>query len=36
MNLANALEKLRNMIREAEKPEKIELGPEKLEKIRKK
>jgi hypothetical protein len=36
MNLADALEKLRTMIREAEKPKKIELSPEKLEKIRKK
>lgn len=36
MNLADALEKLRNIIREAEKPKKIELGPEKLEKIRRK
>lgn len=36
MNLADALEKLRNMIRDAEKPKTIELSPEKLEKIRRK
>lgn len=36
MNLADALEKLRTMIRDAEKPKTIELAPEKLEKIRKK
>lgn len=35
MNLADALEKVRTMIRESEKPEKIELSEEKLEKIRK-
>lgn len=34
MNLAEALEKLRNMIRKAEKPLKIELSAEKLEKLR--
>jgi peptidyl-tRNA hydrolase ICT1 len=36
MNLADALEKLRTLIRDAEKPKQIELSPEKLEKIRKK
>lgn len=36
MNLADALEKLRNIIRTAEKPKKIELAPEKLERIRRK
>ncbi|KAG5675338.1 hypothetical protein PVAND_005248 [Polypedilum vanderplanki] len=35
MNLADALEKLRNLIREAEKPKNVELSPETLEKIRK-
>jgi peptidyl-tRNA hydrolase ICT1 len=35
MNLADALEKLRTMIRDAEKPKTIELSPEKLERIRK-
>jgi len=36
MNLADALEKLRNMIRDAEKPIKIELSDQKLERIRRK
>lgn len=35
LNLADALEKLRNLIRNAEKPIKVELSPEKLESIRK-
>lgn len=34
MNLADALEKLRNLIRDLEKPVKAELSPETLEKIR--
>jgi hypothetical protein len=34
MNLADALEKLRTIIREAEKPQKIELSADKIEKIR--
>lgn len=36
MNLADALEKLRTFIRNAEKPKKIDLSPEKCEKIRRK
>jgi peptidyl-tRNA hydrolase ICT1 len=35
LNLAAALEKLREIIRESEKPEKIELSAEKKESIRK-
>jgi peptidyl-tRNA hydrolase ICT1 len=35
LNLADALEKLRNLIRNAEKPIKAELSPETLERIRK-
>lgn len=35
MNLADALEKLRNIIREAEKPKKPEMSAQTLEKIRK-
>lgn len=34
LNLADALEKLRNLIREAEKPTTVELSPETIEKIR--
>lgn len=34
LNLADALEKLRNLIREAEKPTTVELSPETVEKIR--
>ena len=36
MNVADALEKLRNMIRAAEKPTKIELSAETVEKMRRK
>lgn len=35
LNLADALEKLRNLIRDVEKPKKVELSEETLEKIRK-
>lgn len=35
LNLADALEKLRNLIREAEKPKVAEMSAETLEKIRK-
>lgn len=35
LNLADALEKLRNLIREVEKPKNVEMSPETLEKVRK-
>lgn len=35
MNLADALEKLRNMIRDAEKSQKVEIAPWRFELIRK-